>query len=101
MGCGVKCISLMVPVVGTTYVSYTPEVSINCFKNNSVLKVAVSEVTTSTLPAVVITKEGCTLPLYSASTGEVTAANTLLANIYYVVSLIKLPGGYQLQISNL
>jgi hypothetical protein len=101
MGCGIKSISLMVPTVGTTNVTYNPEVSINCFKCNSFIKLAVSEVTTSTLPAVVVTSEGCTLPLYSASTGEATAANTLLANIYYVVSLIKLPGGYQLQISNL
>jgi hypothetical protein len=96
-----NALPLGVPTVGTTSVTFEPEVCLCYFKNNSLVKLAISQVTTSTLPAVVITKDGYELPVYSASTGDPTAANTLLDNIYYLASVIKLPGGYQLQLANL
>jgi hypothetical protein len=96
-----RSLPLGVPTVGTTNVTFEPEVRLCYFKNNSLVKLAISQVTASTLPVVVVTSDGYELPVYSASTGDPTAANTLLDNIYYLTSIIKLPGGYQLQIANL
>jgi hypothetical protein len=96
-----RALPLGVPNVGTVNVTFDSEVCLCYFKNNSVVKLAISQTTTSTLPAVVVTKDGYELPIYSASTGDPTVANTMLDNIYYLASVIKLPGGYQLQLANL